>query len=549
MPEASAPTFQTNAAQAAASVLEANMQALRTRQPDAAAAVGNVRLDGLTWLYGRDGCLTAQSADGKWWGGSSLPLQVGRALMKSLEMVGSVGCFLAPATAGQIRAALEIIENNQALIVVMPDPVSAAVAMHCEPMAEEFASGRLSLVAGSDWATQLTALLQSSPGLCVPQQYLRTGLLPEEELSAMANACNPIFSAEIGRRTERAADIRGRWKSGASKICVVAGQRFSLWDLAGTALAKALAAPGEEIILIDSQQPLSGSPLAIAIAAETCGGLVAADLFRSDLPGVLPDDLPWITWATKPRFAAPAAASPHDQVMLADESWRSAALAAGWTDRNISIATWPMLFELAPPRPGAAVAVIADVAMIEKPRRIADFSSQATLWDSVAQELLNDPLVLGKDIDAYFSSRLAQLSIPDSSVDRDLFRRKLILPNWYRGIARMLLKNDVPLAVFGDGWDQAGEEFSACWGGPIESMEQLNRAVQSAGAIIHPSPAAGTHPASALGRPVITVSGRAQAVLRQSTQALSGRLPVTVSKSPILSAASVKTLLAAGRAI
>src|SRR5580704_11925239 len=101
MSQAIATVSQTKASRAAEDVFQANLKALYARQPDAAAAVGNVHLEGLTWLYGRDGCLTAQSADGKWWGGSSLPLQVGRTLMKSLEMVGSVGCFLSPATAGQ----------------------------------------------------------------------------------------------------------------------------------------------------------------------------------------------------------------------------------------------------------------------------------------------------------------------------------------------------------------------------------------------------------------------------------------------------------------
>ncbi|HUB27163.1 MAG TPA: hypothetical protein VL992_17180, partial [Tepidisphaeraceae bacterium] len=438
MSQAIAPFPRTNASRAAQDIFQTNLQSLYARQPDVAAAIGNVRLGELTWLYGRDGCLTAKLADGQWWAGSSLPLQVGRELMKTLELIGSVGCFLAPTTAGQIRAALDIIAAHQALIAVMPDLVGAAVAMHCEPMADEIASGRLSLVAGDDWSKQLVSLLESNPGLCVPQQYIRTGLLAEEELSALAEVGNPLLSAQISRRTKLAADIRNRWKPGNRKICVVASRRFRLWDLAGQALVAALGQAPDEVTLIDNEQPLSASPLGIAIAAETCGALVAADLYRSDIPGVLPDELPWITWATKPRFAAPAPASKRDVVMLADESWRSAAMFAGWTSKNIAIAGWPALVKPTAPESGALLVLIADVAAAEKPKRVSDFSSQAVLWDAIAEELQKNPLVLGNDIDAYFSSRMEELSIPAGSVDAELFRKKLILPNWNRGIARLL---------------------------------------------------------------------------------------------------------------
>lgn len=364
MSELLAQPAQTAADQRAGAIFQANRTALSARQPDVTTALEQAAIPaGLNWVFGRDGSLTARTGDGAWWAGSSLPLGVGRALIKSLEMAGSVGCFLSPTTAGQIRAALEKIDRNQALIVVLPDSASAAVALHCEAFDSEITGGRLGFVVGADWPRQLTRLLESNPGLCVPEQYIRTGLIAEIDVSSMASLANPIFTAEISRRTEMAADLRRRWKPGGEKICVVAGSRFQLWNLAGTALARTFA-DGEKFLRIDNDRPLSASPLAMAIAAEECSAILAADLYRADLPGVLPDGIPWITWATRPRFRKPG--TERDAVILADESWRSAARAAGWNEKRIAIAAWPAL--LHPNQSGRNLAIIADATIADVDR-------------------------------------------------------------------------------------------------------------------------------------------------------------------------------------
>ena len=227
-------TFQTNAGRRAVSLFAANLDAISLRQPNVAAALrtaDNIASD-LTWLLGRDGSLTARDVNGRWWGGSSLPLMVGRKLMKTLELAGSVGCFLAPGTAWQIRAALEILGQNQAIIAVMPDIAGAVVALHCDDFSEEIHGGRASFAVGLEWAKHFADLLAATPGLCVPQQYIRTGLLKDDDLSAMTAVSNPILAGEIARRNQFASDIRARWPNRRrnGKVCVVAGSRFEdLW--------------------------------------------------------------------------------------------------------------------------------------------------------------------------------------------------------------------------------------------------------------------------------------------------------------------------------
>jgi hypothetical protein len=536
----SASVAQITPREEAERLFAANRGALARTQPEAAEQVKSRRaersdqLAELTWIFGRDGSLTARDVRGRWWGGSSLPLRVGRELMHSLESRGQVGCFLAPGTAGQLRAVLEKITPDQAIIAVLPDEVAALVLLHCVDFSAEMDARQLWLACGENWPQQLADLLRFNEGLCIPQQYIRTGLIEGEQLQQLLSIANGVFSTETARRQKRFQEPLIRYVAVSRRICVVAGSRFGLSDMAGPALAETLCT-GDRFQRLDSSRPTSASPMALANAVAECEALVAPDLYRADLPGVVPDDVRWITWATQPRFAAPAAAG--DVLLVIDERWRGDAIAAGWAADRVKVAAWPMLGGAAPTTHRGPLALIADVAPALPPERLKKYSSQSVLWEQITAELEANPWALGKDLDAYLNARITQLDIDTETLDRSLFLNGLIPSAWRRGAARSLANAKVPLKLYGTGWD-SDSELAQHWAGPIASLQELRQAAAGAMALVYPSPIAQAHPVNSLGRPVI-IAQRSAAMLRQAQDALSGRLPAPAIPSAVLSEQAV----------
>ena len=499
----------------------------------------------MTWVLGRDGSLTARDASGRWWGGSSLPLLVGRSLLTTLEPAGVVGCFLSPTTAGQVRAALEKASAGQAVIAVVPDDATARVVAHCDDFSAEIRSGRLWFACGFRWGKILAGLLEANPGLPVPQQYIRTALLDDEALAGLTAVANPVFAAETARRANLIGDVRDRAAGAArrsGRVCVVAGSKFAPWDVAGPLLAAALGDARAGWERLDTDAPLTASPLALALAAEGCEAVVAADLFRNDLPGVVPAGVPWVTWATTPRLAAPDPGARADAVLVADAAWLRSAADAGWSPARVAVAGFPRIDEPSPRPENGCLALIADAPLADPPERLRDYSSHGVLWEQIAAELAADPLAVGADADAYLSVRMARIEVAGESFDRGLFLDRLVLPAWRRGVARLLIAAGLPVVVFGEGWD-AAPEFRRHWGGPVGSVEELRIAARTAAAVVYPSPLVHAHPVDGLGRPVVRPSRRADGMVREAEQALAGRASGGPIKTPPLSAGRVLSLL------
>src|SRR5690349_18616587 len=129
---------------------EANRAALAMSQRWVVDAASDFD-EAATWLFGRDGFLTAQDLLGRWWAGCSLPKRAGVAMLKRLELRGVVGCLLAPTHAGQVAAALERIAPEQAIVVIQPELSDLRVLMACCDFSEDIRRNRLWLAAGPDW--------------------------------------------------------------------------------------------------------------------------------------------------------------------------------------------------------------------------------------------------------------------------------------------------------------------------------------------------------------------------------------------------------------
>jgi hypothetical protein len=180
-----------------------------------------------------------------------------------------------------------------------------------------------------------------------------------------------------------------------------------------------------------------------------------------------------------------------------------------------------------------------------------DFSSHAVLWDQISQELTQDPMALSADtaganvrsspVDTYLFSRMAQLEIEPQAINHDLFRQKLILPAWRRGIARILAKAGLPLVLFGAGWDQT-DEFAPNFGGFVRSTHDLRRVARLASAIVYPSPLIHAHPVQALGRPIVRPAATPAAMVRQAAALLKSHSAEHTPISPISPAAILALL-------
>src|SRR5580704_9110711 len=185
-----------------------NREAMAKFQPDLASAVdGNVH--DVEWVFGRDGYLTARK-DSSWWGGSSVPLLTGKELLKTLELEGSLGCFLGPSHAGQVRACLEKIQPTQAILAVVPEIEQLRVLLHCDDFGAEISAARLFFAAGEDWAQMLAEVFERFHGLALPQQFVRTALLDEEEMSRLSSEAQTVISCETERRSQKMQEILSR---------------------------------------------------------------------------------------------------------------------------------------------------------------------------------------------------------------------------------------------------------------------------------------------------------------------------------------------------
>ncbi len=526
---AAAPAVRAADARAATNIRK-NLAALTISQP-AVAAIAQADPTTLTWMFGRDGALTAQSPDGRWWGNCSVPAAAAAVLLKSFKPQGTLQCYLSPTHAAEVRIALDMAGPVRGIAAIVPDPQTLCVILHGGDFSDAIAAGRLFLAAGPDWVGHLQAVFEDRPGLPIPVQFIRTALLVEEAGRPLIDAAQELFGRVTVRRGEIIQSVQNRATIAAAlppefaaatargtRMCVVASSQIRLWSLAGAALRVALVdsiapSPAEQIICVDPDSPTSASPLALAIAAEKCDVVVCADTARSDLPNLVSPGTAWITFVTGPRIPAPPppGQSPRDGLLLADASWLEEALAAGWPRDRLVIAAWPQVVPASCPpekrieRP--ALAMLADVTDLAPPSDLDKFSSQKLLWEAIADELTRDPLAADEDPGIYLNRSRARLSISPDNLDHRLFIEQLILPAYAVGLARRLLAAGYPLALFGSGWDTL-TEFAANARGPITSTADLARAATSASALVHAWPSTWSHPIDALGPVVIRRRGR-----------------------------------------
>lgn len=473
-------------------------------------------------------------------------------MLRKLDVTGAVACFLAPTHAAQIRAALDRMRPEQAIVVLLPRIVDLVAMLQCEDFAQQIEAHRLWFVAGDDWPDQLLHLFREHTGLATPGQFIRVSASGSELIDELILRAQRVFS-EITQK--RAAVVQGMksklWnKPATTRLCVVAPTRFRLWNDVGDALVRcaqeACPATGEWTWdLFDADDPLSGSPLALGERAHACSAILTANTARCDLPGLLPEQLPWLTWLTGARMPSFSAAGPNDRLLLADPGARSVALRTGWPDSRIHIATWPRIPENsgAGGKGRASIAIIADTTALDPPDELGEYSSHTLLWDAIREQLPRDPFALGGDINSYLRRRMRELDISEQSFPSAIFMQRLICPAWQQGIARALIQAGVAPRLFGQGWSEL-EEFRSCAAGAVESREHLRQILGDCRAVVHALPTPHVHPIDFCGVNVLRPMGMPRSDFLQLAQASSGLRPdLAMNHVPSLDGSTLRTIL------
>lgn len=505
-----------------------NLRALHEAQPGALNVTAGEVPD-LEWLFARDGSATAMLQGQRWWAGCSVPRAAARVMLRKMDIAGNVACFLSPIHAAQLRVALDMLERRQAIIALVPDPSTLYVILHCEDFSRDIAAHRLWFAAGKEWERELAQLFVDNPGLPTPAQFIRPIVADPQATDRLIAPAQKVFADENTRRADQIRRLASLPRAGLPRrrVCVVAPSQFRLWDPAPHTLANMfLHGDGNKTITarFDPDDPASASPLALGSAIAECDAIVSANFTRADAPDVAPMDVPWISWVTTPRIPLGASAGPKDVVLLADPAWRARALGEGWTADRVHIAAWPEVARGAAPHE-RSLALIADTQLLQPPKSVEDYSSHKLLWEMIADELLHDPFAIGDDVHGYLGRKSARLQIGDAGFDRTVFIERLIVPAWQQGLARLLVREALPVRIRGKGWERI-EVLAPHAGGAVHSSLEFDSIVDGATALVHAWPSSGAHPINAVGRPVVRAFDcRRNSFLRDARLALKNGLP------------------------
>jgi hypothetical protein len=414
---------------------------------------------------------------------------------------------------------LERLKPEQAIVALLPRFEDLVLTLHCHVFSCDISAHRLWFIAGDNWPAQMAKLFEKNPGLPLPQQFIRTALLHEDASGPLIATAQKIFADELTRRGAVLSDLQqGRSSSFQKRITVAAPMRFRLWDDAGGVLQQIFQGRTDlGCTFIDFDDPAQVSPLALAQAAAESDAVLTANLTRADCAQFLHPQIPLISWLTTrpiPAFDS----SSRDLLLLPDVRLMEAAKQSGWPANRLFFVPWP---QIAAPNSSDSIAIIADTRPID-PSPAFDLSSHQLLWDLVRAEL-QAPIPIS-DIRGYLLSRMKRLNITDHGLDQRRFIEELIIPAYQQSLASHLLKANIALKIFGEGWRGIGA-FAPHAVGPISSREELKQAIANCAALLHAWPGDHPHPIDTAGPPVIRLTSRGPSgLVADARLARSGKL-------------------------
>ena len=222
----SPPTFKLTdiAAERAAANCVVNLAALASQQPALASSQLHCPAE-LSWHFARDGCLTAMHDGTRWWANCSVPLAAARFMLKSMEVVGTTGCFLNPLHAAQLRVALDMLHSRQAVVAIVPDDQTLAVLLHTDDFSHDITAGRLWFASGRQWESELKAIFHDNPGLPTPAEFIRPITADSEATNSLIEPAQRVFAQVSESRGNESKRLRERWKPNPRshrRLCLLA---------------------------------------------------------------------------------------------------------------------------------------------------------------------------------------------------------------------------------------------------------------------------------------------------------------------------------------
>jgi hypothetical protein len=503
------PIDGTEATTLAASNFERNRAALDRHWPRTVMALPET-LPELEWLFARDGALSARHVDGRWFNDLSVPKRSAEKMMKSFGVVGTSAVLLGPTHACQVRRVLDLMPTTHALIAVIPGELAAGVIAACEDFSADIVAGRLWIAAGPDWSEELKAILETNVGLMPPQTMIRVPGLNAAVVEHLSRPCDGLLSLHGKNHKQLIALLHAKPRSPrrpAQKVCVVA-TKFELWNDGGQLLGEAARGSTLERVMVDASSPTQASDLKLVRSLEGCDAIVTANVGRSDRPGIVPDDVAWITWATGAAVPAQVISAKDDRLVIADESLRPLAKAAGWTDEFISVASesWPDRFDHVS-KEKKKPAILLDLKPATLPASIEAMSSLKVVCELAERELIQKPLAARGSIDSFLLACADHVGVPRDGFPLDVFKQHLVLPTLAREVAIELDRLGVDFSIFGSGWDAVPTLAARCRGA-ITTPAQFAECLTSTSAIIDVWPDVPTHAARRVGLPLVAVWGR-----------------------------------------
>ena len=463
------------------------------------------------------------------------------AMLRTLR-VGGTACFLCPSHAADLLVALETLAANQAVVVIAPDRKWFHLALHCCDFGRAFRSNRLWFATGMNWPDELRKIIEDHPGLPVPAQLIRTPLLDQQSADAFIPVVQRVLADATPRRTTLLRTLQERPRrstsSSVKRLCVVAPSQFRLWDDAGAVLADVLGRRRQssdtiDCRTIDPDDPCSSGPLAVTLAARYCDALVVANKARAHLGMFVPPMVSVVSWITVPAIPRFDPSAARDALLLADPQWVPLARGAGWPEHRMAVADWPIVTMDGAVNPPTTLAILADTVDASAPVPPLDLSSHRLLWELIHRELLDDPFAMTADVNAYLTDRINRLGVQEEGMDRGRFIERLIAPAYAQGLARLLLREKLPLRLHGCGWSQL-TDFAAHAAGPVLSREALATAARDA-VIVHTCPTSLAHPVESLGRPLLRRLANPRGYVAMARRLLSGAVPPPATREPLTS--------------
>ncbi len=468
----------------------------------------------IEWTTARDGSRTAR-VDGRWLAGCSVPRRAAEMMLRQLVVKGQVACLLLPTHAHQIAVCMETIDPATALIVLVDDQASLDLIHACHDFSAY--DGRVFFAIDE---ASLRAIFRAHPGLPIPQQFIRTPVTPSDAADRAIIWAQRVFSDVLADHTQRAALARANWRpEDVESLCVIASRRFRLWNDAGDQLARAFCAADT----INADLPTQISIAFIAERAQRAAAVVTADVGRADRPELISPRQPWISWITHPRVPAFVGTSPQDGLIVVDPSFAELAAQQGWPRGRVRVGGYPPISRLEPSSSPAAatLALIADLPDLTPPPDIQEYSSWRVVWDAIRKDLPDNPHRLAGDIDGYLDKARRHFGVPAEHFPQQTFVDRLVAPAYLIGIARWLVRESIPLAIHGHGWEMV-DSVRPHVRGPITSRDQLDQALTNAAAIIDGT-VGGFHPVRSIPLPRVSTFGRTPQRVVHDAKALLAR--------------------------